>query len=75
MAKLTEREEPHSLEAWDSHDDQLEDCWNCGGEGYVANCFSEYACLYPDEGCDLCTRRCDVCRARTQNTPDSEKDG
>lgn len=37
------------------------DCWNCGGEGFVSNCFSEYACIYPDEGCDECSRRCDVC--------------
>lgn len=37
------------------------ECWNCGGEGFVSNCFSEYACIYPDEGCDECTRPCDVC--------------
>lgn len=37
------------------------DCWNCGGEGFVSSCFEEWACMYPDEGCDLCTRRCDVC--------------
>ena len=37
------------------------DCWNCGGDGFVSSCFEEYACIYPDEGCDQCTRRCDVC--------------
>lgn len=25
---------------WDN-----EDCWNCGGEGYVASCFEEFACM------------------------------
>lgn len=36
-------------------------CWNCGGEGFFSNCFQEFACMYPDDGCDECTRRCDVC--------------
>jgi len=39
-------------------------CWNCGGTGFVSDCFEEYACLYPEDGCDLCTRRCDDCRPR-----------
>jgi hypothetical protein len=38
-----------------------DDCWNCGGEGFVSNCFEEFACLDPEGGCDLCTKRCDVC--------------
>lgn len=37
------------------------DCGNCGGTGYVASCFTEYACIDPEEGCDLCMRRCDWC--------------
>lgn len=41
-----------------------EGCWKCGGEGFVSSCFEEFACLDPDEGCDLCTRRCDVCSPR-----------
>ena len=41
-------------------DDTL-DCPNCGGEGYVAGCFEEYACVDPEGGCDLCIRRCDWC--------------
>lgn len=45
------------------------DCFQCGGEGFYANCFEEWACMYPDEGCDLCIRRCDVCRPRK---PDPE---
>lgn len=36
-------------------------CWNCGGEGFVADCFEEYACVDPESGCDLCMRRCDIC--------------
>jgi hypothetical protein len=37
------------------------DCENCGGTGYVSNCFEEFACRYPDESCDDCTRRCEWC--------------
>lgn len=46
------------------------DCWNCGGEGFVSNCFQEFACMYPDEGCDDCTKPCDVCRPRKNPAPD-----
>lgn len=55
----------------DDFDDQA-DCWNCGGEGFVSNCFQEFACLHPDEGCDDCTRRCDVCN-RPKLTPEEAK--
>ena len=49
---------------WDDYDSDYDnDCWNCGGEGYVSHCFTEYACMYPDEGCDLCMRRCEFCSA------------
>jgi hypothetical protein len=41
------------------------DCWNCGGEGYVSSCFESFACLDPDSGCDLCTKRCTICRPLT----------
>ncbi len=44
---------------WHDYDDN--DCANCGGEGFVSHCFEEWACMYPDEGCDLCMRRCDWC--------------
>jgi hypothetical protein len=39
-------------------------CPNCGGEGVVYVCFSEYACVDPESGCDLCERRCDWCQPR-----------
>lgn len=38
-------------------------CANCNGEGFVSHCFTEYACIYPDEGCEECMRRCDWCNA------------
>jgi hypothetical protein len=41
------------------------DCGNCGGSGYVANCQTEYACVDPEEGCDECMRRCDWCNPPT----------
>ncbi len=37
------------------------DCWQCGGEGYVANCQDEIGCVDPESGCDFCTRRCNIC--------------
>lgn len=43
---------------------EVHECWNCGGEGTIADCFEEFACLSPDEGCDDCTRPCDVCDGR-----------
>lgn len=44
---------------FDDFDDH--DCWNCSGEGFVYDCFEEYACIDPESGCDMCGRRCDVC--------------
>lgn len=44
--------------------DDGEDCWNCGGDGFVAHCFQEFACVDPDGGCDDCIRDCDICRGK-----------
>lgn len=41
--------------------DDGEECWNCDGEGVIYNCHQPFACRYPEEGCALCGRRCDVC--------------
>lgn len=43
-------------------EDDLDGCWQCGGEGVVYSCEQEYACIDPESGCDLCERRCDVCQ-------------
>lgn len=43
-------------------DDDQDECWNCHGEGVTYSCFEEFACLDPEEGCDLCALRCYVCR-------------
>lgn len=48
------------------------DCFQCGGEGFYSSCFEEWACLDPDEGCDLCIRRCDVCQPR-KPSPETEQ--
>ncbi len=37
-------------------------CWNCDGDGYVWDCI-DGCCENAEDGCDLCTRRCDVCNA------------
>jgi hypothetical protein len=41
-------------------DYDYDDCWNCGGDGYVSDCF-DGMCEDADSGCNDCTRRCDVC--------------
>lgn len=55
----------HKMGIEEQHEDDFDyednECWNCGGEGFVSSCFEEWACMYPDEGCDLCTHCCDVC--------------
>lgn len=56
----------------DFYDDEDGDCWNCGGEGFVADCVTEYACMYPEDGCDLCMRRCDFCNPAPRN-PELDK--
>jgi hypothetical protein len=40
------------------------ECWDCGGEGVVYDCFEEWACVDPESGCDECMRRCDVCHGK-----------
>lgn len=48
----------------DFYDPSDDYCPNCGGEGWVADCQEEWACVDPESGCDLCMRRCDWCRPR-----------
>jgi hypothetical protein len=55
-----------AIDDYDDYDDDGE-CWNCGGEGVVYNCFTEYACVFPEDGCDECMRRCDVCQPSKPN--------
>src|SRR6185437_1779996 len=38
-----------------------EDCWHCGGEGYIVDCF-DGCCMDADVGCEQCTSRCPECR-------------
>lgn len=38
------------------------ECWQCGGEGFVFDCIDGF-CLDAEAGCDMCTKRCDVCSA------------
>jgi hypothetical protein len=46
------------------HNSHVVDCWQCGGEGFIANCWEEWACLHPDEGCRDCRRKCNICRGK-----------
>jgi hypothetical protein len=38
-----------------------DECWNCGGDGYIADCHEEWACIDPESGCEDCLRRCPEC--------------
>ena len=37
-----------------------DECWHCGGDGYVADCF-DGLCADAESGCEDCTRRCPEC--------------
>lgn len=50
---------------YDVDDEDYDECPNCMGFGVIYCCFSEYACIDPENGCDLCERPCDWC----QHTP------
>jgi hypothetical protein len=56
---------------YDDFDQGDDRCYECGGEGFVSDCFEEWACVDPESGCDLCTRRCDVCMPHTPTTQDT----
>jgi len=65
---VSKEPEPTEYDEYDEIDGS--DCWNCGGEGYVSNCFEEFACVDPESGCDLCTRRCEICNPpKRRSTP------
>lgn len=49
---------------YDDYEDR--DCWNCGGEGLVADCFDGF-CVNAEDGCSLCIRRCSICRHAPRN--------
>ena len=43
-----------------------DECWHCGGEGYVADCFDGF-CVDAEGGCEECTRRCPECARYSYN--------
>lgn len=51
--------------------DDDDTCGNCGGEGFVANCWDEISCVDPEYGCELCMVPCDWCNRRTRAGSDS----
>jgi len=60
-------------EEWDDEfGEDDEDCPHCGGEGFVANCWEEYACIDPDGGCADCLAPCDYCNPRGPQIAQSE---
>ena len=70
--------EQSEVEPWE-YDDRLDDdCWACGGEGYVADCFDGF-CINAEDGCELCMRRCDFCNSAkdraAQSSPPTQTKG
>lgn len=64
--------DPHDCYDFDY---ETEECANCGGEGWVADCFDECACVDPEGGCDQCMRRCYWCRPRKHASLVSQEGG
>lgn len=58
------------LDDYDYYDDYEDECWNCGGDGYVHDCIDGF-CADADYGCDLCTRRCDICNPLKKEKADA----
>ncbi len=44
------------------------ECWQCGGEGTIASCHEEWACVDPESGCDMCIGSCDICDGKGSYT-------
>lgn len=51
------------LEDIEDYDDDPGDCFECGGEGFVSDCF-DGLCMNAEDGCEDCTRECPECRRR-----------
>jgi len=54
---------------YDDYEDPEDECPNCGGEGYVYSCWTEYACVDPESGCCQCEMRCDWCNPKPAKAP------
>lgn len=64
-------DDPRSMPDYEDYDDDPGECWNCGGEGFVWDCFDGF-CVNAEDGCEDCTRPC------PEHIPDDlehEKDG
>lgn len=57
--------EPHEDADYDDHLDG-ECCQNCGGEGFMFDCFDGF-CADAEIGCDDCTRPCSECAIRNKS--------
>lgn len=65
---------PSKGEINDHHFNDDDSCWQCGGEGYMADCI-DGCCQDAEMGCDLCTRRCDICRGTGYLPPPETSNG
>lgn len=61
MPKLSKQERDDAIAAAIAEHTPMIECGQCGGEGLTSDCFEEFACVYPWNGCDYCTQICDIC--------------
>lgn len=54
------------------YDEDPGDCWNCGGEGYIADCFDGF-CEEAEYGCEDCTRPCPECARPKPNSDEMRR--
>lgn len=56
---------------YEDYDDDPGDCIECGGEGFVWDCFDGF-CVDAESGCDDCTRPCPECARNKRERAVSE---
>lgn len=59
-------DEPHDV--YDGSLDDMDECGNCGGEGYTYDCI-DGCCVNAEDGCELCAHRCDWCNPLKPKRP------
>lgn len=56
----------------EDYDDDPGECFECGGEGVVWDCFDGF-CENAEDGCEDCTRTCPECARRKRDRQREEQ--
>lgn len=62
----------YDYDDYDDYDDNR-DCPQCGGEGFVWDCFDGF-CVNAEDGCDDCTRPCPECARSKREREKADRD-